>query len=143
MGRLERIWTKRARRGPMDPQERATLVANDGIEGDANRGGKRQVTLIASERWAELMAELGANVDPSARRANLMLSGIDLEESRGRSLRVGPCRLLIQGETRPCERMDEARPGLQAAMRSRWGGGAWAEIVEGGEISPGDAARWD
>jgi MOSC domain-containing protein YiiM len=39
--------------------------------------------------------------------------------------------------------MDDALPGLQAVMRERWGGGAFAEVVEGGEISLGDAVRWE
>lgn len=143
MGRVERIWIKRFRRGPMDPRETATLLAADGIVDDANRGGKRQVTMISRERWTGLEQELGARIDPAGRRANLLFSGIDLEESRGRVLRVGGCRLLVQGETRPCEAMDQAHPGLQQAMRRQWGGGAWAEILEGGAISVGDAAAWE
>jgi len=127
----------------MDPHETIALVAEEGIVDDANRGTKRQVTIIARERWAGLERQLGAAIDPAVRRANLLVSGLDLKESRGRTLRVGPCRLLIQGETRPCERMEEAREGLQEAMRSDWGGGAWAEVQEGGEISVGDTADWD
>ena len=114
-----------------------------GLEGNANRGGRRQVTIISCERWAELMRDLGANLPPSARRANLLLSGIDLEASRGRILRVGPARLLINGETRPCERMEEAHAGLQALMRDRWGGGAYAEVLDGGEILVGHPVEWE
>ena len=124
MGRLERIWIKRATAGPMDVREQATLVEDRGLVGNANQGGRRQVTLIAEERWAELMEELGADLDPSARRANLLLKGVDLEESRDRVLRVGACRLKITGETRPCQLMDKMLPGLQEAMRRAWGGGA-------------------
>ena len=52
---LRQIWVKRAHRGTMDPAERATLVAGRGITGNADRGGRRQVTLIDLERWHELM----------------------------------------------------------------------------------------
>ncbi|MHC4136571.1 MAG: MOSC domain-containing protein [Planctomycetota bacterium] len=143
MGQLERIWIKRARRGPMDPTERATLVAGRGLRGNANQGGHRQVTILSAESWAALMAELGADLDPGARRANLYVSGLDLEESRERILRVGRCRLRILGETRPCERMDQALPGLQEALRAHWGGGAYAETMDDGEISVGDTIVWE
>src|SRR6476661_967290 len=132
IGRLEHIWLKRAKGGPMDRVDAALLEVNGGLRGNANRGGKRQVTIISQERWAELMVALGAEVPPSARRANLMVSGLDLANSRGRVLRVGTTRLLINGETRPCERMEAAHAGLQALMKDRWGGGAFAEVLDGG-----------
>ena len=126
----------------MDPVPAAT-VDDRGLAGNANRGGRRQVTIITRERWAELMRDLGADLPPGARRANLMVSGLDLEQSRGRILRVGSVRLLINGETRPCEQMEAAHAGLQALMRERWGGGAFAEVVAGGEIHVGDAVEWE
>src|SRR4051812_25962216 len=95
LGRVERIWIKRAKRGPMDAVERAMLDADRGIRGNANRGGRRQVTIIARERWDAIMATLGLDLDPSTRRANLMISGLDLEKSRGRILRIGNVRLRI------------------------------------------------
>lgn len=142
-GKLEAIWLKRAKGGPMDRVDSALLEIGGGLHGNANRGGTRQVTVISQERWAELMDTLGADLPPSARRANLMVSGLDLQHSRGRVLRVGGTRLLINGETRPCEQMEAARQGLQELMRDRWGGGAFAEVVEGGHIAIGDAVGWD
>ena len=126
----------------MDPVESAILDAGRGLRGNANLGGRRQVTIISRERWSELMEALGANVPPIARRANLMVSGIDLEQSRDRILRIGG-PLEVNGETRPCERMEEAHAGLEALMRDRWGGGAFAEVLEGGEIRVGDAVEWE
>jgi hypothetical protein len=114
MGKLDQIWIKRGKQGPMDPVDSATLDAARGIKGNANRGGRRQVTIITRERWDELMRDLGANLPPSTRRANLMVSGVDLENSRGRILRIGTIRLKINGETKPCEQMEEAHAGLQA-----------------------------
>jgi MOSC domain-containing protein YiiM len=142
MGRLEGIFIKRAHRGRMDPYVEATLD-DKGLVGNAHRGGARQVTLVARERWDELMDQVGASLGPDARRANLVLSGIDLESSRGRTLRVGSCRIRINGETRPCEQMEEAAPRLQHAMESRWGGGAYGEVIEGGRIALDDEVEWE
>lgn len=142
MATLEAIWIKRFRRGPMDLVSSATLVAGRGLEGNADRSRKRQVTLISRQRWDALEQELAARIDPSARRANLLVSGVDLANGGGRMLRVGACRVRIHGETRPCERMDEAHPGLRAAMRADWGGGAFGEILDDGRIEVGDAVEW-
>lgn len=138
-GELLRIWIKRARRGPMDAVEAATLIAGQGIEGNADQGGWRQVTVIDEDAWQRMMDDLEADVDPAARRANLLVRGIDLRASRGRTLQVGSCRIEIRGETRPCERMDEALPGLRDAMRADWNGGIFGRITEGGEIRVGDS----
>jgi MOSC domain-containing protein YiiM len=137
-GRLEGIWIKRAKRGLMDPADHATLVADRGILGNADQGGRRQVTIIEREAWDAMMAGLGADVDPSARRANLMVTGVPLAHSRGKILHVGGCRIHLQGETRPCEQMDEALPGLRRAMADPWRGGAFGVVLDDGEIRVGD-----
>jgi len=142
MAQLVGIWVKRAHRGPMDSRESGLLVAGAGLQGSANQGGRRQITVIEIERWKQLMAELHADVDPSARRANLLVKGIDLADSRGKLLVVGPCTIRILGETRPCERMDEALPGLRASMSAPWSGGAYGEILTGGPIHIGDQVQW-
>lgn len=142
-GRLEAIWIKRAHRGPMDPVGEATLLAGRGLVGNADQGRRRQVTLIEREVWNRLMGETGGAVPPSARRANLLVSGCSLRETRDRILRVGDCRLRIAGETRPCERMDEALEGLRVAMQADWGGGAFAEVLDDGVIRVGAEVRWE
>jgi MOSC domain-containing protein YiiM len=142
-GQLEAIWIKRMKRGPMDPVERAELVAGRGIRGNANQGGPRQVTIIEQEVWEELMRKLDGSLSPSARRANLMIQGVKLAESRGKILRIGACRIHIFGETRPCERMEEAMTGLREAIRPDWGGGAYGEVLDDGRIEIGDRVSWD
>ena len=143
IGQLQAIWIKRMKRGPMDAANSASLVAGKGIVGNANQGGKRQVTIIEEEVWQSLMNSLGANIAPTARRANLMVRGISLVKTSNQVLKIGNCRLRILGETRPCERMDEAFLGLREAMKANWGGGAFAEVLNDGEIKIGDLVIWE
>ena len=140
---LTAIYIKRAHGGRMDSHLAAALEPGRGLVGNADRGGRRQVTLLSAERWSELMQQVGASLGPEARRANLVISGIHLENTRGRILRIGSSRLRIGGETRPCEQMEAAATGLQKAMRERWGGGAFAEVLEGGTVSVGDSVIWE
>ncbi len=141
-GEIVSIWIKRAHRGPMDGVEEARLVAGRGVAGSADQGGKRQITILDEASWLDATREAGAEVDPSKRRANVLVRGIDLVSSRGRTLRLGDCVIRVYGETTPCERMDEALPGLRRAMKPRWRGGVYGEIVEGGAIRAGDAVEW-
>jgi MOSC domain-containing protein YiiM len=142
-GRLDGIWVKRAHRGPMDARESGVLIAGKGLEGNVDRSSRRQVTLIEREVWEALMRETGATAPPSTRRANLMISGISLADTRKRVLRIGAARLEIAGETKPCERMEEAVPGLRAAMYANWRGGAFAMVLDGAEIRVGDPVAWE
>ena len=142
-GRLEAIWLKRTHRGPMDPVQEAQLIEGRGLMGNVDRSRRRQVTLIEQEIWHRVMSELETDVDPSARRANLLLSGIALANTRGRILRLADARIVIGGETTPCERMDAALPGLRKALSPGWGGGAFAQVLRGGVIRVGDPVVWD
>ena len=141
-GTLRAIFIKRAHGGVMDPAESATLVADRGIEGNADQGGRRQVTLLELDRWNRLTKPAGRRLDPSARRANFVLQGVDLQDTRGRRLRVGEALLEIRGETKPCEQMEAALAGLKDVMWPDWGGGAYAQVVVGGVVSVGDEVRW-
>src|SRR4051794_34757688 len=91
-GALEAIWVKRAHRGPMDSVPQARLAEGQGVSGSVDRSRRRQVTILSREAWDACMAELDADLDPSARRANLLVAGIDLEGTRDRVLRIGDVR---------------------------------------------------
>jgi MOSC domain-containing protein YiiM len=139
-GRVEAIWVKRSVGGVMDSAVEVNLVAQRGIETDANFGrASRQVTVIEREVFDRIRRAL-PDADPVMRRANVMVSGVRLAESRNRVLRIGGVRVLLRGETRPCERMDEQCPGLREALASDWGGGAHGIVLDDGLVRVGDAA---
>ncbi len=96
--------------------------------------------MIDEAAWQDARREVGADVDPSARRANVLVRGVDLSESRGQTLHLGECVVRLLGETRPCQLMDDAQPGLREALKPDWRGGAFGEIVVGGTIRVGDEA---
>ena len=141
-GRVEAIWIKRAHRGVMDGVQSASLVAGQGILGNVDRSRRRQVTLLEAESWAACMRELGATKDPAGRRANILVSGVPLAQTRGRILMIGEVTLAIGGELTPCERMEAVTPGLQDALRLDWRGGVFAQVLTGGLIRVGDAVDW-
>jgi MOSC domain-containing protein YiiM len=140
-GTVAAIWLKRFKRGPMDAVDQAEFVAGRGLRGNANQGGKRQVTIIDEAAWQDAQRDVGALVEPSARRANVMLRGIDLRRTRGKELRIGEAIIRVYGETRPCERMEEACRGLRSALSPEWRGGVFAEVVSAGVVHVGDAAE--
>ena len=141
-GRLEAIWIKPARREAMDPVEKASAVAGRGLVGNADFGAERQVTIVEREVFEALPTQIRDAIDLSARRANLMVHGIRLANTRDRVIQIGPCRIRIRGETKPCHRMDEVCPGFQDALKPDWGGGAWGDVLDDGEIRVGDGVNW-
>jgi len=139
---LEAIWIKRAAGGKMDPAAAAEAIAGVGLAGNADQGGRRQVTIISRAAWDAVTDDLGAPVDPSARRANLLVRGVDLAHSNGRVLAIGSIRVRIHGETRPCALMDDMHSGLRRALDPDWRAGAFGEVLDSGTLSVGDPVGW-
>ena len=143
-GRLEAIWLKRERGGPMSAVTEANAEARGGLTGDANFGRtRRQVTLIEKEVFETLNDEFGAPVDPALRRANFMVSGVRLADTRDRRIRIGDCLLQIRGETRPCTIMEDALTGLRDALDPEWRGGVFCTVLSDARIQVGDSVSWE
>lgn len=136
------IWLRPGARIPPVAVARANAIAGRGLDGDHAGGGKRQITLLAEEAWAAACRELGRDLDPCVRRANVLVAGLDLAATIGRTLAIGDVRLEVLGETRPCELMDDAgRTGLMRALQSGRRGGVYGRILVGGELRTGDACH--
>lgn len=142
-GTVLQLWRKRSHRGPMDSVRETTLVAGHGMSGSVDRSRRRQITLLSQEAWIEATAGLERDPGPAARRANILVNGVDLADTRGRILRIGECRITIGGELTPCERMDEASPGLRRALQPDWRGGVFGQVIEGGVVRVGDSVAWE
>jgi MOSC domain-containing protein YiiM len=124
---------------------RAEVTRSGGVADDLRgRAGRRQVTVLSLEDWQAACAQVGRPELPwTTRRANLLVSGIDLAavnhaSAEGRLLRIGAVELEVTGETAPCERMEEACPGLRAALAGAGRGGVTCRVRRGGELAAGN-----
>lgn len=140
MGELIGIARKARSRAPMEEIGEARVTRAAGIEGDYSGGRlrRRQVTVLSADVWAEVCAELAAEVPWTARRANLLVSGVELPRREGARLTVGALELEVGMETAPCERMDEGHPGLRRALKPDWRGGVSCRVLNDAEIRLGD-----
>lgn len=145
MGTVAGIARHARPRGPMEVLDRVTITVESGLDGDFRGAvkpggrGRRQVSLIERGDWDAAMADLGVDHHWSARRANLLVEGLDLPQIEGVRLRIGEVVLLVTQECDPCSRMEEVEPGLKAALTPDWRGGALTKVLAGGTIAVGDA----
>jgi len=137
------IARRAVKRGPMLPLERAEVSLAAGVVGDARgRPGLRQVTVLSAGAWLEACAIAGADLPWLARRANLLVDGLDLRFGAGAVLHLGDeVELLVTGELDPCKRMDAAAPGLRLALADDWRGGVTCRVQRGGWLTVGAPAR--
>jgi hypothetical protein len=145
------------------PQLSVTLVAGQGIEGDAHYGpfvkhrylarrfprsrNLRQVHLIANERLNALRVA-GYDVEPGELGENITTIGLNLETfPLDTTLRIGASAcILLTGLRTPCVLIDRFRPGLKSRLVRDEGGpsfiaGVMAIVTESGDVSPGDAIK--
>jgi hypothetical protein len=68
----------------------------------------------------------------------LLVDGLDLENTSGRTITIGDVQLLITQETDPCHRMEEAAEGLLDALKPKWRGGVCCRVISEGKVEIGD-----
>jgi MOSC domain-containing protein YiiM len=139
VGKLLDIAIRAKSRAPMERRESVQVGSDTGLAGDSRgRMVDRNVTVISREGWDAACAELGETLPWTTRRANLLVEGIDLEQTTGARLRIGPVVLEVTDECDPCERMEEQRAGLRAALMPAWRAGVQCRVLEAGELRTGD-----
>ena len=143
-GRVGGIAIRERSGAPMRERASAEIRTQSGVEGDCRgKPGKRQVTVLSREDWEAACAEVDVELAWTLRRANLLVEGVDLSAPPGSRLRVGSALLEVTGETDPCVRMDETKPGLFAALDKDARGGVCCRVIESGHVSTGDSAHWE
>ena len=136
--RVLRLWTRGAAGGPMMMSDSIDTVAGRGIVGDHTFGRMRHVTIVFDDDWRVAAATLGRDVDPAGRRANVLVTGGEGARFVGATIRIGRVEIEVRGITEPCPVMDEAAPGMQAALKPGGLAGVWGRVTVGGTIRPGD-----
>ncbi len=146
-------------------QERITLLAGLGVEGDAHQGvtvkhrsrvakdptvpNLRQVHLIHAELHDEL-AGAGFTIAPGQMGENITTRGLDLLGlPTGAKLHLGESAVVeITGLRNPCAQLDGIQPGLMKATLDRdvdgnliRKAGVMGIVLAGGEVRTGDPIR--
>lgn len=127
---------------PRDPVERGRLKRDHGLEGDAHAGpGPRQVSILSLPGIRGIEAGFGAPLDLGRFDQNLLLDGDLPDMAIGDLLAIGGRAVL---EVTSLGK--EGHPGI--AIRQQTGDCimprdvVFARVVAGGDVAPGDRARW-
>ncbi|MEK7329200.1 MAG: MOSC domain-containing protein [Candidatus Eisenbacteria bacterium] len=121
-------------RQPLARVERVSALLEQGLEGDRHlkADGRRTVLLMEQEVLD------GFDLAPGAVREQVTVRGLALMTLVfGSRLRIGDVTLEVAGPCAPCERMNELKPGLRAALEGRRG--RFVRVVQAGSFAVGDA----
>ena len=125
-----------------------TAVAGQGLAGDRYFAGKgigqkapakpeQEVTLVEAEAIAAANADYKLSLTHLDTRRNLLTEGVPLNHLVGKTFRVGPALLRGIELCEPCGHLEKLTcQGVKRALLHR--GGLRAQILQGGELQPGD-----
>ncbi len=153
-GTVERVFIAPDAEVEMDERETVEALAGSGLRGDRycseietgtfvrwdpdeERPSGYDLTLIEREAIEAIEREAEIELDPGEHRRNIETSGVALNHLVGDRFRVGEtvCRGVRLCE--PCDHLEGLTgDGVRKALVHR--GGLRADIVEGGDIGPGD-----
>ena len=130
-------------KGEMYTCKQVQVTPEHGVENDyRGHPHNRQVTVLSVDDWQRACDELRLDLHWTTRRANLFVKGISFSPSSvGDIIEIGDLRLEVTRETDPCQRMEEAQPGLLKALTPDWRGGACCRVISGGDIALGDSVE--
>ena len=136
MGVILHICTSPKKGETKQSVEKAQLIANSGIEGDAHAGkGHRQISLLDNSDIND-MREKGLELKPGAFGENIVIEGINLGSvGIGSVLEIGDAKLDITQIGKVCHNRCAIYDKTGDCIMPRTG--VFARVVEGGEISPG------
>ena len=140
MSTIKAIAIRNRPRIAMQNIDSAQISVDHGILGDFRGTQKgRQITILSESAWLYACQQLDTELPWTTRRANLLVDGIEFDESWvGRKLRISTVELVITRETTPCSMMDAQHQGLTAALVTDWRGGICCDVVNPGHIKLGD-----
>ncbi len=139
MGKLLGIARKAESGAIMEILDTADVTVERGLEGDyRGKLRRRQISILSKEDWETACGEHGQDLPWTTRRANLLVEGLALKETKGAKIKIGAAVLEVYCETDPCEVMDTASDGLKKALEPDWRGGVCCRVIEAGRISLDD-----
>ncbi len=96
MSTLKAIALKTSSGAAMQPIDSAQLSLNSGIQGDFRGAQKgRQITILSEAAWQKACSEIDVELPWTTRRANLLVDGVEFDESyTGRKVRIGDVELI-------------------------------------------------
>ncbi len=143
MGTLIAIARRAKSHVPMEELQSVQIEPGTGLEGDFRGKIKdRNVSIVSREAWQAACADLGRDLPWTLRRANLLISGLDLQETAGKRLEIGGVLLEITKECDPCGRMEAQQEGLRAALTPGWRGGVLCTVIRGGGVTVGNPVHF-
>lgn len=123
------------------PVEKGNIIVCHGLEGDAHAGpGDRQISLLAWESIEKMRAK-GYDAKPGDFAENLTIKGINLWELNiGDELKIGKDVILkITRIGKECHKRCNIYYQVGDCVMPREG--VFAEVLNGGEVSPGDVVE--
>ncbi|MDD7209000.1 MAG: molybdopterin-binding protein [Lachnospiraceae bacterium] len=141
MAKITQICISERRGVQKSPVQKAELIENWGIKGDAH-GGKwhRQVSLLCAEKIKEF-EQKGAEIYPGAFGENLVVEGIDLSKLPvGTRFYIGEAVLELSQIGKECHNHCEIFKKMGDCIMPREG--IFAEVIKGGMIFPGQEVRY-